>query len=164
MRSLLVLALVGCRADAPPIDDLAARGAPGLRVIDGARLETATKYLASDALEGRAPGSRGGALAEDYVARQMAAIGLVPAGEHGTWFQTVPLRSAERDDARCKLVVHGPGGEFSFDRDELIYRADVRAADIALETRLVFVGFGIHQPMLGWDDHADVDLHGAIAV
>jgi hypothetical protein len=43
-------------------------------------------YLASDKLEGRAPGTQGEALARDYIRKEMEAYGLTPAGSTG-WTQ-----------------------------------------------------------------------------
>ncbi|MCB0643120.1 MAG: M28 family peptidase [Phaeodactylibacter sp.] len=48
-------------------------------------------YLASDYLEGRDTGSKGEALAASYIAERFQEIGLQPAGEAGTWFQTFEL-------------------------------------------------------------------------
>jgi hypothetical protein len=44
-------------------------------------------YLASDYLEGRETGTRGEALAAQYIASRMDALGLAPAGPGGSWFQ-----------------------------------------------------------------------------
>ena len=156
MKRLLLL-LCACHAAAPTAPDLATSGAAGLKTIDAQRLMATTNYLASDALEGRAPGSRGGIAAEDYVAKQMAEIGLVPAGEHGTFFQTVPLREATRDDAKSSLVVHTKAGDVPFvEGKDAVLWADPHQADVAIDAPLVFVGYGI--------DLVGVNLHGAIAV
>lgn len=45
-------------------------------------------YLASDYLEGRETGTRGEELAAQYIATRMDALGLVPAGPGGSWFQS----------------------------------------------------------------------------
>ena len=48
------------------------------------QLKADVEFLASDNLEGRDTGSKGYAVAADYVASQFRAIGLEPAGENGT--------------------------------------------------------------------------------
>ncbi|MEJ2187736.1 MAG: M28 family peptidase [Gemmatimonadota bacterium] len=53
----------------------------------------AIRYLSSDALEGRLAGSPGARCAGDYIARQFRQLGLQPAGDHGTYFQSLPLAS-----------------------------------------------------------------------
>lgn len=60
------------------------------------------RYLADDALEGRLAGTPGERCAGDYIAAHFRRIGLAPAGEDGTFFQSVPLASA--------VNPHAPGG------------------------------------------------------
>lgn len=49
------------------------------------------EFLASDALEGRGNGTRGGDLAARYIAAQFVRLGLQPAGDSGSFFFRVPL-------------------------------------------------------------------------
>src|ERR1700683_4705990 len=51
------------------------------------------RFLADDMLEGRGTPTRGHELAAKYMATQFEAMGLEPAGDHGTYYQNVPLRS-----------------------------------------------------------------------
>jgi hypothetical protein len=60
------------------------------------------RYLADDALEGRLAGSPGSACAADFLAGEFERLGLTPAGEDGTFFQSVPLASVTNP--------HAPGG------------------------------------------------------
>ena len=59
--------------------------------VDTAALDAHLKFLASDLLEGRAPATRGGRLATEYIATQFQALGLQPAGANGSYFQPVAL-------------------------------------------------------------------------
>jgi hypothetical protein len=167
---LFATALAACAPPAVPparpiAPDLATAGAAGLRAISAASFEVNTKYLSSDELEGRATGSSGGARGEQYIADQLAKLGVAPAGEGGTYFQRVPLREATRVDADSSLVIHARGGDLTLEsgRDALLFPS-TRAAEIRVDAPLVFVGFGISRPDLGYDDLAGVDLKGAIAV
>src|SRR6267142_6570426 len=58
---------------------------------DTAAMDAHLRFLASDLLEGRAPATRGGRLATEYIAAQFQALGLQPAGVNGTYFQPVNL-------------------------------------------------------------------------
>lgn len=49
------------------------------------------EFLASPRLEGRAPGSEGGALAARYIAERFQQIGLLPGGDNGGYFQKFTL-------------------------------------------------------------------------
>jgi hypothetical protein len=171
MRSTtVVLLLVSCAHGSSTTSDrsspeaLASGGAPGLSALDARSLETTTRFLASDELEGRGTGTPGGAKAEQYVADKLKALGLEPAGEGGTYFQTIPMREATRIDAESSLVVHAQGGDVTFAPDQIVLYADPRQPNVSLDAPLVFVGYGVSRPDLGYDDLTGVDLHGAIAV
>src|SRR5213075_344572 len=68
----------------------AAQGTSPIAVDTGA-MDAHLRFLASDLLEGRAPATRGGRLATEYIATQFQALGLQPAGVNGTYFQPVNL-------------------------------------------------------------------------
>ena len=70
--------------------------------------------FADDSMMGREAGTRGNVMATDYVAREMARIGLRPAGENGTWFQTVPIFIASMDTTRT-LNVEGAALSYGSD-------------------------------------------------
>src|SRR5215470_4552907 len=53
-------------------------------------LEKRLTAFAHDSMMGREAGTLWNAKAADYVAAEFARYGLRPAGENGTWFQTVP--------------------------------------------------------------------------
>src|SRR5690242_5505536 len=65
--------------------------------ISADRIRAHVKFLSSDLLEGRGPGTRGGELATEYIATQFALAGLKPAGNGGTFFQQVPLIGIETE-------------------------------------------------------------------
>ena len=48
------------------------------------------RFLSSDLLEGRAPATRGGQLASQYIATQLQIAGVQP-GANGSYFQPVPI-------------------------------------------------------------------------
>lgn len=51
--------------------------------------------IADDSMEGRRSGSEGDFKTAEYLASEFRRLGLRPAGEGGTWFQTVPFFFAE---------------------------------------------------------------------
>jgi hypothetical protein len=55
--------------------------------------------FADDSMLGRESGTLGNVRATNYVAREMARMGLQPGGEDGTWFQTVPILVSRVDSA-----------------------------------------------------------------
>ena len=50
-------------------------------------VRTRTYIIADDSMEGRDTGRRGGARAAQYIARELARLGLEPAGDDGTYLQ-----------------------------------------------------------------------------
>jgi hypothetical protein len=54
-------------------------------------LERRLRIIADDSMMGRESGSDGDYKAAEYVAAEFRRLGLEPAGENGTYFQTVPL-------------------------------------------------------------------------
>jgi hypothetical protein len=81
--------------------------------VDTAAMDAHLRFLASDLLEGRAPATRGGRLAAEYIAAQFQVLGLEPAGENGTYFQPV----ARRDDDTPGILVGKQGPPRHLARD-----------------------------------------------
>src|SRR5438876_7978300 len=59
------------------------------------RIRAHVKFLSSDLLEGRGVGARGGDIATEYIASQLAIAGAKPMGENGTYFQYFTLVGAD---------------------------------------------------------------------
>ena len=49
------------------------------------------RFLSSDLLEGRAPATRGGRIAENYIASQLQTFGVKPGVGDTSYFQRVPI-------------------------------------------------------------------------
>lgn len=129
------------------------------------RIEADVRFLADDLLEGRAAGTRGYDLASLYVANRYRAIGLAPAGDNGTYFQTVPLLEARRLREGAAFTVQRDDGDLAFAfQDEFLPRMNFHAASHAVTAPVVFVGQAVHAPDLGHDDFKDVDVRGKVAV
>src|SRR5215471_10309234 len=82
--------------------------------ISAERIRAHTRFLSSDLLEGRGVGARGGELATEYIATQLALLGAKPAGDHGTYFQKVSLVGSEPQPTTQLTAVLEKGGEVSF--------------------------------------------------
>src|SRR5260221_182118 len=97
-RSLSALILILTASFAFAANDVPATAPPAvqraMKAFDARALAVHDKFLASDLLEGRGPGTRGDDLAMEYIATQFELFGLQPAGDHGTYYQRVPLVGA----------------------------------------------------------------------
>jgi len=133
--------------------------------ISPAELSATVKVLASDAFEGRAPGTPGEATTVAYLIERFRKLGLQPGGPDGAWTQAAPLVRTRVGPAP-RLVVDGAGGPVSLGQGEGIYVSTVRPVDrVAIDKApLVFVGYGVSAPERGWDDFKGVDLKGKVAV
>ena len=122
-------------------------------------------FLADDALEGRAPGSRGYDLAARYVAAQLASYGLEPAGKEGTYLQDVPLRAGTVNNAESSMTLEAASGPVVLDpRSHYLLNPIFTDADASVAAPLVFVGHGITSPERKYDDYARIDARGKVAV
>jgi Zn-dependent M28 family amino/carboxypeptidase len=132
--------------------------------VSSQRLRAHVKYLASDELEGRGVGTQGERLATNYLATQLQAEGVKPAGEGNSYFQTVPLvGSTTQPSAALKVSGKGQKLAFSFPQD-FVGTATSQQPDNQFDAEAVFVGHGITAPEFGWDDYKDVDVRGKVLI
>jgi len=136
---------------------------PGEAGISAAELMRHVRYLAGDALEGRAPGTRGDSLAREYVAGQMAGIGLRPGSSDGTFLQRVPIVSL-RADTGATLSVTGAGTRLPlrYGSEFVAFTGRQESLLVLERAELVFAGYGIVAPEFAWDDFKGVDLRGKV--
>jgi Zn-dependent M28 family amino/carboxypeptidase len=128
--------------------------------VSGERIRAHVRFLASDLLEGRGVGVRGGDLATEYLATQLAIAGARPAGIDGSWFQPVPLVGVQTL-AASQLEAGG----ISFNLlTEFVGSAQTQVAVQEFSADAVFAGHGITAPEFNWDDYAGVDVKGKVVV
>ncbi|HST37030.1 MAG TPA: peptidase M20, partial [Allosphingosinicella sp.] len=133
--------------------------------IDPAALSRHIRILASDAFEGRGPGTEGERRTIAYLTEQFRAAGAEPGGERGGWTQAVRMN---------RYTLQGtPSVDFAGARDDcsfapgegMILWSRNPGGHVALaDAPLVFAGHGVVAPELGWDDYAGANLDGAIVV
>ena len=70
---------------------------PTQRAITADDLMSRLYVFADDSMMGREAGTKGNTMGTDYIAAQVQRMGLQPAGENGTFFQTLPLKSRTLD-------------------------------------------------------------------
>jgi Zn-dependent M28 family amino/carboxypeptidase len=129
-------------------------------MVDSNQIRADVTYLADDKLLGRAPGTPGYQMAVDYVTQRLKSLGVKPAGENGTWVQTVKFRKSFSSDG---LMAIDGGAELKKGTDYTI-SSNPSKASVNAKAGLVFVGYGASEPKLGYDDYAGVDVKGKIVV
>ncbi len=137
-----------------------------LASVQPAMIEHHMRVLAHDSLAGRAPGTIGYDRAAAYAEEQLRALGLQPAGADGSWRQDVPLRQSTVVENESSLSVWTPIGTHRMTYDEDFYLgADPLREQVDIElAEVVFVGFGVSAPDLGYDDYADADVDGKVVM
>ena len=121
------------------------------------------RILSSDAFLGRGPGERGETATLAHLRAQFEAAGLQPGGANGSWFQEVPLIRLDKGALSFDLRVGGVALPLERARDWSIGASHEGRAAVA-NAPLLFLGFGVHAPELGWDDYAGADVRGKVVV
>lgn len=104
------------------------------------------EVLASDAFEGRLPGTEGENKTLAYMVGQFRAAGLEPAGEKGGWYQIVPL--VERRPAGQQAAWKAKGRALSVGADAVVLTGAEPSESIR-EAPVWFAGQGLPSQIAG---------------
>jgi Zn-dependent M28 family amino/carboxypeptidase len=143
--------LAACAGHKPP---------PPSADIDETGFRDDVRVLASDAFEGRKPGTPGEEKTVAFLIEQFRKLGLKP-GNGDSYVQQVPLvETLAGSDATLAVSGRGAVKPLAYSRDMVIWTPRV-VPDAALQhSELVFVGYGIVAPEYGWNDYSGIDVHG----
>lgn len=120
--------------------------------------------LASPAMDGRASGTPGADAAARYIAEHFRRIGLRPGGDGGGYLQGFSVHTRVRLDPGNALDLQASGGTaraFAAGPDFMPF-AFSDDGDVSAE--VLFAGFGISAPPLGYDDYAGLDARGKVVL
>jgi hypothetical protein len=146
-------------------------GGDALCEVDPDRIFDDVAYLASEELAGRLTGSAGNELALQMAEDAFDEIGLVPAGDDGTFRKAFDVLSWELNGTP----------DVTFDGDVLSEGADFQAfvysGEGIVTGEVVYVGYGMTVPAYdpadypdcplpstGYDDYSGIDVTGKIAL
>jgi peptidase M28-like protein/PDZ domain-containing protein len=128
------------------------------------RLLDDVKYLASDELEGRGPGTNGINLAAKFIKEQFAKAGLAVDRVAGDALQKFELTLGAKLTAPNSLQFIGPNGETI----DLKLGEDCEACSFAgtgpFDGEVVFCGYGIEDKDESYDDFAGIDVADKVIV
>ena len=128
------------------------------------RVTEGIKFLASDDLEGRMPGTDGIELAAKYIEDAYKKAGLKPLKD-GTYRQEfIVKRGRDLDREQLDLTLIGPDSEemkLSFEKD---FVPQLGRSAVDQEAELVFVGYGITANDHNFDEYKNVDVKDKIVV
>ena len=124
-------------------------------------------FLACDELEGRDTGLRGMRIARRYIASLYSLWGLKPAGdmegESRSFHQLIDMMEILPGGEKY-LEVHKGGSTFIHRDGEDVFMGRGSAGSVEIEAPVVFAGYGISAPDLGYDDFAGLDVKGKIVL
>ena len=139
----------------------AAVGAQSRTPITTAEIDGHLRFLSSDLLEGRAPGTRGGKLTAEYLAAQLRAFGVEP-GVNGSYFQTVPIDVMTTQAASVRAAASGKATATLRQPEDVVIWGGSATPQATARGELVFVGYGATAPEHRWNDFKDVDVKGKV--
>ena len=166
---LLAAAAIVLTVESPVLHAADQTPLKALPAIDPAAVLGHVKTLASDAFEGRAPGTPGEEKTVAYLVEAFKKLGLKPGNPDGTYVQKVPLVGITA--AAAPLTITGGAGRPARGPRRWRWRDDVVAwtkrvtEEVKVDaSELVFVGYGVQAPEYGWDDYKGVDVAGKTLV
>ena len=149
-------------------EPIPARESKGIATLNEASLRADLAYIASDKLSGRMSLQPGDDLAIAWIADEFAKAGLKPAATDTTGkpsylqsFELVEYRP-DRSETHIEIVRKYPAGGMiptTWNAPQA-FGAFKRAVD--LTAPVVFAGYGITAPELGYDDYKGIDAKGKI--
>jgi peptide/nickel transport system permease protein len=128
--------------------------------FDGGRAHSDLAYIADPARGGRYTGSMGYQEAAAFVADRFKALGLEPAGDNGTYYQSFKMSDVGLTDMPT-LERLGDGKSYR-PRVDFTESVGGRRGGGVAEGNVVFVGSGTKTPT--YSDYAGVDVAGNIAM
>lgn len=120
--------------------------------------------LTSAKYGGRLSGSPGYLLAAQWVADELRKAGVKPGFRDSSYFQYFPNAYSEVHTAGTLTLLadkRNPRKEYHFPDD---YFPGSNSASGSVSGEVVYVGFGISAPELGYDDYRNIDVKGKIVL
>jgi len=159
----------------------------GLEAITARDSIAMLSFLSSDWMEGRETGSRGYRIAAEYVEGLFKMWGIKPAGDmpsagggrmggpgggpaaaprERSYFQEFALKSTSDVQSSMSLEVNMNGAlKMRTFQAGVDYQSMGRGGNAGtLTAPVTFVGYGIQEPSIGWDELKDLNLKGKIVL
>jgi hypothetical protein len=153
VAALVVVAAAGATA--------ASGGAGAIKSPD---LREWLTYVSSDELEGRAVFTTGFGLAAGYIADHLRAWGVKPAGDHGSYLQTVRVLGVKTTSrSTVSVTVNGETRTFA-DGEGITFPRNMGGRHRFTVDRVEFAGYGLDAPGASHVDFRGKDVQGAAVV
>ncbi len=130
--------------------------------VDGARAKSYIQYLCTDQMLGRQSCTETFRQAAEWAAARFKEWGLQPAGENGTYLQSVPIERGVVFSTGVPALSVGPTAFSLDDRDFNLLAISTAATSV--NAPVVFAGYGISAPGKGLDEYAGLDVRGKVVL
>ena len=158
----LLIAIAACSDPDSPPPEAAMSVDDAFATVTRENIEAHLKFLAADERRGRFTGSPEYLESAQYVADQFASLGLEPAGTDG-WFQPVQFMVNQIDIERSGVTMHQEDGDAVLKwKENYIMGGDKVRAQTEVTGEVVFAGYGVHAPEIGYSDYDGIDVEGKI--
>ena len=152
LLGLLPTAALGAQQPAPLLESIQARD-----------LRADLFFLAGDGMRGRLTNTAENHLAADFVKARFERLGLTPVGPGGSYFQPYNLMTATLGTSNLLTMTVGDPVELRLASGQDFYPHRFSATG-RVAGNVVFAGFGITSPPLGYDDYRGAAVKGNIAL
>jgi aminopeptidase YwaD len=133
-------------------------------VPDPARLLGWVRDLSAPAMEGRAAGTPGADRAAAYLVTELQRLGLRPAGDGGGFLQRFDVLTGVRLASGATIDVMAPGASPRSFAAAASFLPFTFSMDGDVTSDVVFAGYGITAPPLGYDDYAGLDVRDKVVL
>jgi hypothetical protein len=164
MRSRFRFARVLALALAVAVAPIGAQTAGGRSSIRAQDLREWLTYVSSDQLEGRALYSAGLGLAASYIEDHLREWGVRPAGDSGSYLQTVRVLGVKSSNHSTLTVQVGRERRVFKDGDGITFPKNVGGKRRLTIDRVEFAGYGLDAPLAGHVDYRGVSAKDAAVV
>ncbi len=166
MLSILLPVISALMLAGPARSDLLPDEQRLLAGVNIGRMMSTLERLCSDEFQGRRAGSAEHYLAADYIASEFQSAGLAELRSDAMEGYKQPLTmrySLIKSKNEITATLSYPSGA-SWKTERFSYSNYNGAGGLDLDTEVVFVGHGIHEPESGYDDYHGIDVKGKIVL
>jgi len=136
----------------------------GAASIAEPELKSWLTYLSSDELQGRATYTEGLGLAAGYIASHLQQWGVKPAGDNGTYLQTVRVLGI-RANSKASITVDVNGQSRTFkDGEGVTFSKEMGGKQTIDGSEIAFVGYGLEVPAAELNDYEGLTATGKVIV
>lgn len=138
--------------------------ASAIKTASAAQIKADITYLADDKLLGRKPGTPGYKMACDYVIEELKKNGVKPAGDKGTWLQSIVMRNATlAPNFTASLYSNGNNIDLTSEKGITI-SPNPTATTTTIDAPIVFAGYGITALEKNYDDYKGLNVKGKVVL